>query len=127
MICKVQIGNRTPVVGNLVTGTCQHISDDDVDLTVDGQTEPIGVTNSHPFWSVDRQEFVPACELTHGKESASSPQYRASYSEVAKAWALRLFISLRSLQSTRDHITFDRTGRLARPILSFYVRAKFRG
>ena len=57
----------TPGVGNLVTGTFRHISDDVIDLTVEGQDKPIGVTNSHPFWSVDRQEFVPAGELLQGE------------------------------------------------------------
>ena len=57
----------TPGVGNLVTGTFRHISDDVIDLTVEGQDKPIGVTNSHPFWSVDREEFVPAGELLQGE------------------------------------------------------------
>ena len=34
-----------------------------LDLSVDGLAEPNGVTASHPFWSVDRNAWVPAGEL----------------------------------------------------------------
>ena len=56
-----------PGEGNLVTGTFQHEVGDAVDLYVEGQDEPIGVTETHPFWSVDRQDFVPVGELVEGE------------------------------------------------------------
>jgi hypothetical protein len=36
-------------------------------LQIEGETEPIGVTPTHPFWSVDRQGWVPAGELRVGE------------------------------------------------------------
>jgi hypothetical protein len=37
------------------------------DLVVEGEPKPIGVTSSHPFWSVDRQAWVPVGELSMGE------------------------------------------------------------
>ena len=56
-----------PGEGNLVTGTFQHEVGSAVDLYVEGQEEPIGVTETHPFWSVDREDFVPVGELVEGE------------------------------------------------------------
>jgi hypothetical protein len=55
-----------PGTGRLVTGTFSHHSGEVLDITVAGLTEPIGCTGAHPFWSEDRQEFVPAREVTSG-------------------------------------------------------------
>ncbi|MBQ1863926.1 MAG: hypothetical protein II561_08125 [Thermoguttaceae bacterium] len=56
--------------GNVVTGTFAHTSRNVIDLFVEGQTEPIGCTANHPFWSVDRQEFTAAGELREGERLA---------------------------------------------------------
>ena len=53
--------------GNIVTGVFAHTVSSTLDLTVEGQTAPIGCTANHPFWSVDRQEFVSAGELREGE------------------------------------------------------------
>ena len=45
--------------GRVVTGTFAHESADVVDLRFEGIEDPIGATANHPFWSVDRQEFLP--------------------------------------------------------------------
>jgi hypothetical protein len=37
------------------------------DLVVEGEAEPIGVTELHPFWSEDRQAYVAAGELRIGE------------------------------------------------------------
>lgn len=51
----------------LVTGRFRHESANTLDLTIvdeSGKTlESIGVTGTHPFWSEDRFEFVPASDL----------------------------------------------------------------
>ena len=52
-----------PGKGNLVTGTFKHMATEVYDLYIEGQEKPIGCTKTHPFWSVDRQEFVPVVEL----------------------------------------------------------------
>jgi hypothetical protein len=49
--------------GPLVTGVFRHHAKQVIDLYVEGADEPIGCTPNHPFWSEDRQEFVPAGQL----------------------------------------------------------------
>jgi len=53
--------------GRLVTGTFSHASGEILDIAVDGITEPIGCTGAHPFWSEDRQAFIPARDLRLGE------------------------------------------------------------
>ena len=49
---------------NVVTGRFIHQSSGNlIDLYVEGEPDPIGVTDNHRFWSVDRNEFVEAAEL----------------------------------------------------------------
>ncbi len=62
----VQPGN-----GPIVTGTFKHQADENtevVDLRLDGQKEPTGVTSNHPYWSVDRQSFVEVGKLRQGEQ-----------------------------------------------------------
>ena len=54
--------------GSVVTGTFQHVSDEVISVFVEGEAEPIGATSQHPFWSRDRNAFVPAGELRIGEE-----------------------------------------------------------
>ncbi len=54
--------------GNVVTGTFAHISDNVIDLQLEGQDKSIGCTGNHPFWSVDRQEFIEAGQLLEGEQ-----------------------------------------------------------
>ncbi len=54
--------------GNVVTGTFTHEPEDNIlDVRVEGLEEPIGVTDTHPFWSEDRQEFVAVGKLRVGE------------------------------------------------------------
>lgn len=53
--------------GRVVIGTFKHQSAAVIDVSVEGLSEPIGVTINHPFWSDDRQEFVRADELHVGE------------------------------------------------------------
>ncbi len=53
--------------GALVTGWFHHWRAQLYDLRVTGEPEPIGVTDQHPFWSVDRNAWVPAIELRRGE------------------------------------------------------------
>jgi hypothetical protein len=39
-----------------------------IDLQVVGEPDSIGVTDNHPFWSAERQEFVPAGKLHVGEQ-----------------------------------------------------------
>lgn len=56
-----------PGVGQIVTGTFKHTAANVVDLHIDSLDEPIGVTANHPFWSHDRQDFIPAGGLQPGE------------------------------------------------------------
>jgi Protein of unknown function (DUF1557). len=51
----------------LVTATFGHDAQNLINLYVSGLAEPIGVTDTHPFWSADRSQFVPAGELREGE------------------------------------------------------------
>jgi len=56
--------------GTIVTGTFKHESDSNskvVRLRLERQAEATGVTTNHPYWSVDRQAFVPVGELQEGE------------------------------------------------------------
>ncbi len=49
--------------GKLVTGTFRHTSGEIHELKVAGEEQPTGVTATHPFWSVDLQQWVSAADL----------------------------------------------------------------
>ena len=51
----------------LVTGLFRHTTADILDVSVAGQTKPIGATPAHPFWSEDRHAFIPAGRLRPGE------------------------------------------------------------
>jgi hypothetical protein len=53
--------------GRTVTGTFAHAAADVLDLEIEGLDTPLGCTANHPFWSADRQDFVPAGALTIGE------------------------------------------------------------
>jgi hypothetical protein len=53
--------------GRTVTGTFAHSAADVLDLEIEGLDTPLGCTANHPFWSEDRQDFVPAGSLTIGE------------------------------------------------------------
>jgi hypothetical protein len=54
--------------GNVVTGTFRHQTNGTIDLFVDILDAPIGCTETHPFWSVTKQEFVVAGQLLPGEK-----------------------------------------------------------
>jgi hypothetical protein len=51
----------------LVTSVFRHAAANVIDLATSGSDESIGVTTKHPFWSEDRQAFIPAGELQPGE------------------------------------------------------------
>jgi len=56
-----------PGPGRVVTGTFAHSAANVVDLRIRGASAPIGTTANHPFWSEDRQAFIPAGQLRPGE------------------------------------------------------------
>ena len=53
--------------GRLVTGTFKHTPGEVYDLKLESESEPIGITAMHPFWSVDREAWVSAIDLEIGE------------------------------------------------------------
>ena len=53
--------------GSLVTGLFVHLAKKTLDLQLEGDERPIGVTPNHPIWSVDRSSFVEAGTLAPGE------------------------------------------------------------
>ncbi len=53
----------------LITGTFRHSAGNVVDLTIASQSgiDHVGTTDNHPFWSSDRDSFVPAGKLRSGE------------------------------------------------------------
>ncbi len=59
-----------PGSGTVVTGKFVHQCGPGTKLLclrIEGQSEPTGVTDNHPYWSVDRHDFIPAGELRVGE------------------------------------------------------------
>ncbi len=52
--------------GRIVTGTFTHVRGGIVDMFLEGQSEPLGVTENHAVYSVDRDAFVYAGALRVG-------------------------------------------------------------
>jgi Pretoxin HINT domain len=51
----------------IVTGTMKHLASNVLSLEIAGQTEPLGVTDTHPIWSEDRHAFIVAGQLREGE------------------------------------------------------------
>jgi len=51
----------------VVTGTMKHLAGNVLEIQTADDAEPLGVTDTHPIWSVDRQDFVVAGQLTVGE------------------------------------------------------------
>jgi hypothetical protein len=61
-----------PGDGHLITGRFRHIAPEILYLYVEGLEKPIGCTPRHPFWSVTRNDYVPAEELEEGEQLRTS-------------------------------------------------------
>jgi hypothetical protein len=53
--------------GKLVTGTFKHTRGNFINLYVEGEPQPIGVTPGHWFRSADRNDWLPAGDLREGE------------------------------------------------------------
>jgi len=53
--------------GRVITGRFIHQVANVVDLKITRESEPIGTTDNHPFWSEDRQDYIPVGELKIGE------------------------------------------------------------
>jgi len=65
----------TPVAGTdgpVVLSTFKKVANNILNIYVEGETEPIGVTAGHPIWSEDRQAFVHSEKLQPGERLRSA-------------------------------------------------------
>ena len=53
--------------GYLVTAKFTHTAANVIDLRIASETEPLGTTSNHPFWSEDQQDWIQAGELHPGE------------------------------------------------------------
>jgi hypothetical protein len=59
-----------PGPGTVVTGRFRHEADENekvIHLKIEGQEELTGVTSSHAYWSIDREDFIPIGEFAIGE------------------------------------------------------------
>lgn len=61
-----------PGDGPVVISTFKNVSHNVLNIYVEGETEPIGVTAGHPIWSEDRQAFVHTDQLQPGERLRSA-------------------------------------------------------
>lgn len=55
------------LVGGFVSGIIKRRAPETIELTLDVSSEPIGTTMAHPFWSIDRADWIPAGDLRIGE------------------------------------------------------------
>ena len=73
----------SPQVGRrMVTGTFRHAAANVIDVQISSESEPFGCTDNHPFWSVDRQQFVEAGELQIGENLQSADSTLVQVSRI---------------------------------------------
>ncbi|QDT39255.1 Hint domain-containing protein [Stratiformator vulcanicus] len=54
--------------GSVITGRFIHESSSPLlNVSIEGDEQPTGVTANHPFWSIDRNEFIAADDLNVGE------------------------------------------------------------
>ncbi|HEV3257252.1 MAG TPA: RHS repeat-associated core domain-containing protein, partial [Gemmataceae bacterium] len=85
--------------GRVVTGWFKHRRGWAHDLRVEQEGQPIGVTASHPFWSVDRQDWVSAGELDFGERLQGQCKVVRARSFLARSEAEPVF----NLEVDGDH------------------------
>ena len=106
----------------LVTGTFAHESAQVLDLTIEGLDEPIGVTANHPFWSEDRQAFVPAGQLRIGEHLGTAARgLLSAESESAASAAPRALVGAERPAATAGTTRSGRTAAYPR-VLSIRSR-----
>lgn len=87
-----------------VTGTFCHDASDIIDLDIAGEESSVGVTSEHPFWSVDRNAYIPAGDLREGElllcADGTTTQLRASNRRVATE------VQVFNLEVDVDHVYY---------------------
>ena len=77
--------------GQVITGTFQHQAEGGMELTIEGEPEPIRCTGNHPFWSEDRQDFVRADALEPMEQLRTSSGLRQVNSSASRTGQRSVF------------------------------------
>ena len=92
--------------GQAVTATFKHSSGDILDLTIESNssdTETIGTTSNHPFWSYDREEFVQAGNLDIGERLETwSGETKRVVTKLARPGPAPVY----NLEVSNEHVYF---------------------
>ncbi len=109
--------------GQVVTGRFEHEAATVLDLQIEGETDPIGTTASHPFFSADRQEFVKADELRVGErlqtEDGKTPQILSIQTRPGRFPVFNLEVNV-------EHVYFvGRSGLLVHNFYKGYRATKY--
>ncbi|MCR9247477.1 MAG: polymorphic toxin-type HINT domain-containing protein [bacterium] len=91
-----------------VTGVYVTTNAEVLNLRVEGLDRPIGTTGPHPFWSLDREAWVPANCLTEGETIACQDGSRRVLSKIPAAERTTVF----NIEVHRDHTYFVTTHKL---------------
>ena len=87
--------------GRLVTAVFHHSSGKVYDLQVEGESNTIGVTGTHPFWSMDRKDWVSASALRFGEqllaENGTEPRVQSVNPRAGS-------VSVFNLEVDADHV-----------------------
>jgi hypothetical protein len=86
-----------PVIGKFVTTNAKVI-----ELSIEGLDEPIGTTASHPFWSLDRNDWVAAGDLKPGEKLRTLDGSAAVKSVVPRPGTETVY----NLEVHKDHTFF---------------------
>jgi len=62
-----EIAARPSPIHHLVTARFKHTAHNVIDVRLEGEQHPIGVTANHPFFSQDRDAFIEASQLQLGE------------------------------------------------------------
>ena len=69
-------------------------------IRLDGEAEPVGVTDNHPYWSVDREAFVEAGNLRQGERLNTFAGIRTIASVTARPKDEAVY----NLEINREHV-----------------------
>lgn len=85
--------------GRVILGTFQHVSNNLVDVHLQGEEQPLQVTAGHMLWSLDRGGWVAAGDLRSGERLAGKNGAVAVVSVTADANAMPVY----NLDVEKDH------------------------
>ena len=90
--------------GNVITSTFRHPPSTIVlDVTFEGETNSVGGTDNHLFWSVDKQAFVPIGQMEVGE---SVQTFQGDTKRIASKLARPSLENVYNLEVWGEHVYF---------------------